>query len=95
MLYIKDYLSPPVVMSNSSTVGEKMPEIDRTLMEVALYRHYTNCPREEAWNIAIGEMSWMNAAIAKTQGANIHIVSTLEDKMLSNIRKKMEVEKNV
>lgn len=84
--YISDYLSPPYLMVNKKGEGSQLPDVDQTLMDVALYRFYTGSPRSEPWDIPIGELIWMNAAIAKTQGADLHVVSTQEEQMLRNLK---------
>lgn len=81
--YVGDYVSLPFLMVNNRKGDSKeIPDIDQTLMDVALYRYYTACPREEPWNLPLGELIWMNSAMAKTQGADIHVVSTHEEAKL-------------
>jgi hypothetical protein len=85
--YLKDYMAFPTFMMGDKAKGSGgIPQIDQTLMDVALYRCYTGCSREEAWDIPIGELSWMNASMAKTQGVDIRIVSTEEEKMVRLIK---------
>jgi len=89
--YISDYVSMPVLMMNGQNgESDQVPDIDQTLMDVALYRHNTSCPREEPWNIPIGELVWMNAAMARTQGTDLHVVSTIEEERLKQLKEKLK-----
>ena len=87
--YLADYISMPVVMFSGSkgTVESAMiPDIDQTLMDVAVYRFYTGCPRNEPWDLPIGELGWMNTAIARTQGVKLSIVTTEEEARLKRLK---------
>jgi hypothetical protein len=85
--YVEDYVSLPKLMFGSKkgnvvTERSAVPDIDQTLMDVAIYRYYTGCPRSEPWDLPLGELLWMNAAIAKTQGVDLHVVTTIEEESL-------------
>lgn len=98
--YFTDYVSmPKVIFSGNKGAGGggkesavmasgQMPDIDQTLMDVAAYRKYTGCPRNEPWDIPVGELSWMNAAMARMSGANLRVITTLEDEVLERLRKR-------
>jgi len=93
--YIDDYVSLPKVTfggrkGNTGTSGGQVPDIDSTLMDVAIYRYYTGCPRPEPWDIPLGELSWMATAMAKTQGGDLHVVSTEEEAMLRRLKAKLK-----
>jgi hypothetical protein len=83
--YLGDYVSMPVIMCNGGkgkVESAVIPDIDQTLMDVAVYRFYTGCPRNEPWDLPIGELGWMNAAIARTQGVQLSVVTTEEEERL-------------
>ena len=96
--YLDDFCAFPKFMVGGDKKGgtissSQIPQIDMTLMDVALYRFYTGCPRNEPWNIPLGELSWMNVAIAKTQGTDIRIITTEEDEHVRLLKLKLEADK--
>ena len=75
--YVQDYFSAPKIESFKK--GERVADMDDSLGDVALYRKMTGCPREEPWNIPIGELYWMNAAFSRSEGADFSIVTPIEE----------------
>ena len=75
--YCEDYCSLPKIDTVNN--GEKTPDMDDCLSDVALYRKMTGSPREEPWNIPLGELYWMNAAFSRSEGADFSIVTPIEE----------------
>lgn len=87
-----DYLtahtaSPKIMQKDQSSGGTKIIDIEPALMEVALYRKMTGCPREEPWNMSIGELSWINAAMARVDGADFSVITPVDDAAMEYLRK--------
>lgn len=54
-------------------------QIDDTLWSVSAYVHLTKRPPKEAWDMAIGELSWTTIALAKREGAEINIWTPMDE----------------
>lgn len=98
--YMEDYCSLPKLHISTRKVGPggrvsmsaettRVPDMDETLMDVALYRTLTGCPREEPWDMPLGELIWMNAAMARTKGMDLRVLTTEEEARLERLRKKI------
>lgn len=86
--YALDYASGPKMMrSRGGSLGESVPDMDEALVEVAMYRRMTGCAREEPWELAMGEVAWMNAAFARQKGAKFSIVTPLDDEIVEEIKR--------
>jgi hypothetical protein len=88
--YLTAHTSAPKIMQKdqqSSGGGTKIIDIEPALMEVALYRKMTGCPREEPWNMSIGELSWINAAMARVDGADFSVITPVDDAAMEYLRK--------
>jgi len=85
--YAGDYMSSPEIQSEkTSTQSARLPDLDSLLQEVAMYRKMSGCSREEAWNVPTGELSWMNTAWARMNGAKFTIITPLERAMIDRMK---------
>ena len=87
--YVEDYVSLPRVMfggKKGAVESAAIPDMDSTLMDVAIYRFYTGCPRSEPWDIPLGELTWMATAIARTQGVALSVLTTVEEQVLNKLK---------
>ncbi len=85
--YLQAYVSSPKIMQkDKDTGGTKIIDIEPALMEVAFYTKMTGCRSEEAWNMSIGELSWLNAAMARTEGADFSVITPVDDAALAQLR---------
>ena len=85
--YAGDYMSNPEIQSEQTdTKSMRLPDLDNLLQEVAMYRKMSACPREEAWNVPVGELSWMNTAWARMNGAKFSIITPLERAMIERMK---------
>ena len=85
--YAGDYMSSPEIQSEkTSTQSARLPDLDSLLQEVAMYRKMSGCSREEAWNVPTGELSWMNTAWARMNGAKFTIITPLERAMIARLK---------
>lgn len=88
--YVADYATGPDIQAEeTSTKKARLPDMDSLLQEVAMYRKMSGCSREEAWNVPIGEMAWMNAAWARMEGAKFSIMTELEREALRRAKAKL------
>jgi hypothetical protein len=88
--YVADYASGPDIQAEQTkTQSARLPDMDSLLQELALYRKMSGCSREEAWNVPIGEMAWMNAAWARMEGAKFSIMTELERAALRRAKAKL------
>ena len=74
------------MQKDKDTGGTKIIDIEPALMEVAFYTKMTGCRSEEAWNMSIGELSWLNAAMARTEGADFSVITPVDDAALAQLR---------
>jgi hypothetical protein len=85
--YAGDYMSSPEIQSEqTSTQSVRLPDLDSLLQEVAMYRKMSGCAREEAWNVPVGELSWMNTAWARMNGAKFSIMTPIERAMVERMK---------
>jgi hypothetical protein len=98
-LYVADYLSLPKMhvaqkKGKGGPGGESMrlPDMDETLLDVALYRHLTGCDRVEPWEIPIGELVWMTAAVARCKGLDLRVTTTADEERLERLKEKRKAE---
>ena len=75
--YCEDYCSMPKI--EMAKKGEKVPDMDYCLSDVALYRKMSGSPRDETWNIPLGELAWMNAAFSRSEGADFCVETPLDE----------------
>ena len=88
--YVTDYASgPEIQVEQTDTKSMRIPDMDSLLTEVAMYRKMSGCSREEAWNVPIGEMAWMNAAWARMEGAKFSIMTPLERAAIERMKSKL------
>jgi hypothetical protein len=88
--YLADYASGPQIMENEGD-DKSVPDIDPIMTEVVAYRKMSGCAREEAWNVPLGEMAWMNAAYARMQGAKFAIVTPVDEAIVAELRKRRKL----
>ena len=89
-VYAADYASAPEIqVEETQSKSMKMPDMDTLLQEVAMYRKASGCPREEAWNVPVGELAWMNAAWARAEGAKFSIMTPLEREAIARMKAKL------
>lgn len=82
--YCEDFCSMPKI--EMAKKGEKMPDMDDTLSDVALYRKMTGSPRSEPWNIPVGELAWMNASFSRSEGADFSVETPLDEARKMRLR---------
>ena len=85
--YCADFASPPRILTKTGDSGAT-PEIDDSLREAAFYRKMTGCPRNEPWDLPMGEVLWMNAVFAKHDGAEFSVLTPMDDEALARMRAK-------
>jgi len=85
--YLQNHASTPNIMQKDKNSSAKVVDIEPALMEVAFYIKMTGCRREEAWNMSIGELSWLNAAMARVEGADFSVITPIDDAALAYLRK--------
>ena len=78
--------SPEIQSEQTSTQSVRLPDLDSLLQEVAMYRKMSGCAREEAWNVPVGELSWMNTAWARMNGAKFSIMTPIERAMVERMK---------
>ena len=89
--YIDDYYTPPHILSKNGTGDtEVAPDIDDGIREVAAYRMMTCCPRSEPWDLPIGELYWMNAAMNRREGAEFRILTPQQAERLRRLKEKLD-----
>jgi hypothetical protein len=66
--------------------------MDETLLDVALYRHLTGCDRVEPWEIPIGELVWMTAAVARCKGLDLRVTTTADEERLERLKGKRKAD---
>jgi hypothetical protein len=85
--YVNDYLSPPKILPKGQG-GGAAPDIDDGLREIGYYVRMTGCSIEDAWNAPIGVLCWMNAAFAKSEGADFCIATPIDDEIVARMKAK-------
>jgi hypothetical protein len=85
--YVNDFLSPPKILPKGEG-GGAAPDIDDSLREIGYYVRMTGCSIEEAWNTPIGILCWMNAAFAKSEGADFCIATPIDDEIVARMKAK-------
>jgi len=69
-----------------SRQGEDERDMDDGLEQVALWCKHGH-PIEQAWNMPLGELVWMNVAVAKTEGAKIQLWTPMDEERMEQQRK--------
>lgn len=93
--YLDDYYSIPDIEAAPSKVeADRTPDLDEGLSAVAAYRMMTKCPREEPWNLPIGELFWMNAALNRREGMEFRIRTPQQSERLRQLKARRERERN-
>jgi len=70
-----------------SKQGQDERDMDDGLEQVALWCKNGH-PLEEGWNMPLGELVWMNVAVAKTEGAKIPLWTPIDEQRMEVQRKK-------
>lgn len=69
-----------------SKEGQEDRDMDDGLEQVALWCKHGH-PIKEAWNMPLGELVWMNVAVAKTEGAKIPLWTPMDEQRMEIQRK--------
>ncbi len=91
--YFADYYSCPIVENIKDGDSVREPDMDEALSVVANYRACTNCPREEPWNLPIGELYWMHVTLSRQKGAEFSIRTTVIDQAIVEAKKSIQAKK--
>lgn len=69
-----------------SRQGQEDRDMDDGLEQVALWCKHGH-PIEQAWNMPLGELVWMNVAVAKTEGSKIPLWTPMDEERMELQRK--------
>jgi hypothetical protein len=78
---------------HGESMGSEGRDIDETLEQVGIAVKLGGLPLERAWNMAGGELGWLNVALLKMEGGKINIWTPTEEERFA--KHKLEREKKI